>query len=133
MKMRSRRAASRTDIRHDLTARDRVANIDLDLRQMSVTRFQPVAMIDLDHVSVATFPSGFGDDTARRCDDLVTALAVDVHSGMELIGPSAEGASPKAELVVDLAHVGPDRRDKCLIAGCLDGDKLFFDLGVLGC
>src|SRR5688500_16174082 len=100
MKMRPRRAADRPDVRDDLASRDRVANIDLDLRQMSVTRFQSVAMIDLDHVSVAAFPSGFGYDTARRCNDLVTALAVDIHSGMKLIGSSAERASAKAKLVV---------------------------------
>src|SRR5215204_7296375 len=99
---------------------------------MAVACLQTASMIDLDHVSVAAFPAGFRDDATRRGKDLIAAFAIDIHSAVKLIRTTAKRAATKSELVIDLAHVSPNRGNGRLIARCLDGAKLLFDFGIFG-
>src|SRR5688572_3251895 len=132
MKMRPGRASGRTYSGHHLAPRDRIADIDVDLRKMSVPRFQSVSMIDFDHVSISAFPAGLGHYAVRRSDHFVTAFAVNIHPGMKLIGPSTEGITSESEFVIDLSHVRPQSGDRGLVARRDDRPELLLDLCVFG-
>src|SRR4051812_13079577 len=98
---------------------------------MAVTGRQAVAVIDLDHVAVSTLISRPDDGPVRRSDDVIAALAVDVHSGMKFVSTATEGVTPEAELIVDLAKVRPHGRHICGVRVLEDHGDLAVDLGVL--
>src|SRR5688572_19360385 len=98
---------------------------------MPVTRYEAVAVVHLYHVSVTAFVSGFRDNTGRRSRDDLSALPVDVHTGVKLVCPPAEWTAPESEFVIYLALMRPDRRDRCRIAGRLNNAKPVFDLEIL--
>src|SRR5436189_4945905 len=85
VKMGAGRTPGRSDITDQLSARDRLADLDLDPREVSIACEQAIAMIDLDHISIAAFPACFGHRSGRRSDHSVATLTVDVHSGVKLV------------------------------------------------
>src|SRR5436190_11661265 len=68
VKMGAGRTPGRSDIAYQLAACDRLANFDFDPRKVSVAREQAIAVIDLDHISIAAFPARLGHRTGRRSD-----------------------------------------------------------------
>ena len=63
MQMRAGRAAGRADLADGLADPHRLADLDVDLRQVAVAGGEAVAVVDLDHLAVAAFPAG----DASRC------------------------------------------------------------------
>src|SRR6266850_2071882 len=58
MQMGACRASGRAEAADDLADLDVLADRDVDLGQMAVTRHHPVAVVDLDHPAVAAVPAG---------------------------------------------------------------------------
>src|SRR5215470_18892594 len=111
MEMRAGRAAGRADKADQLAAGDRISDFHVKLGKMAVAGDQAVAMVDLDHLAVAALPAGSGDRAVSRSNDKIATLAVDVHTGMKFVYPTAEGISPEAEFIIDLAGVRPHVRN----------------------
>ena len=66
-------------------------------------------MVDLDEVAVSALITCLYDRTACGSDHEVAAFAVNVHSGMKLISPSAERIAAKPVLIIYFAKMRPHR------------------------
>src|SRR5262249_9455036 len=82
MQVRSSRASGRAHPADDLANANGLTFADVERRQVSVPRRQPVAMIDLDHLAVAAAPAGRSDLAGRGRADRVAHIAAHVEPGM---------------------------------------------------
>ena len=78
VKVRSGRAARRTDAADDISAVDLLAEGRLEPREVSVARSQTAAMVDDDQLAVTILPADEGHFAAGAGDHRVTKCGVDV-------------------------------------------------------
>jgi hypothetical protein len=127
MEVRASRPAGRADKSHKLSTLKRSTNLNLDLREVTEAADQPVSVVYLDHVAVTALPAGFGHDTTGRRHDKVAPLAIYIHARVKLIIASTERATPKAEFIIDLTSVCPNRGQESWVASRLQKTQLRFD------
>src|SRR5882757_1389958 len=105
MQMRTGRASGRSDAADDLADLDLLADLHFDLRQVAVARRKSVAVVDFDHLAVATAPARGFHGAVGGGAHRVAGAAAEVETGVhcwpaeERIGPYAE-----ARRQVDLAR-----------------------------
>ena len=78
MKVRSGRAARRTDAANKLAALNPLSLRNIDMREVSVARSQTAAMVDDDQLAVTILPADEGHFAAGAGDHRVTKCGVDV-------------------------------------------------------
>src|SRR5205085_6201117 len=84
VEVRPRRASGRADLTQLIASLQLLSDGDFDLRQVAVARRQTVAVVNDDHLPVATLPSGLRDHSVRRGDDGRAGRGGDVLAGMKL-------------------------------------------------
>src|SRR5262245_29559263 len=82
VEMRAGRTSGRADAADDLADLDRLADLDVDCRQVAIAGREPVAVVDLDHLAVAAVPAGGGDRAVRRGAHRIAGVAAHVETGV---------------------------------------------------
>src|SRR5262245_42841465 len=96
MQVRAGGTTGRTDPANNLTDFDRLADLHLDLRQVSITVREPVAVIDFHHLAVPAAPAGAFDLAVGGGAHRISGAAADIEAGVhrraakERIGSHAE-------------------------------------------
>ena len=115
MQMRAGRPAGRADGADHLTDLDRVANLDVDLRQMAVAGRQTVAVVDFHHAAVAARPSRRDHLSVRGGAHRIAHRGAEIETGVhrraaeERIAADAE-AGGEFDLADDRLAIGHQRR-----------------------
>src|SRR5882672_688058 len=141
VQMRTGRSAGRADGADHLSDLDLIANLDADLRQMSVTGRQAVAVIDFDHAAVAASPSRRDHFSVRGRPHRVAHGGAEIEPGVH--GGAAEewiAADSEAGSEFDFAHHRFAIRHQCqgavetldLAAGDVDPVKLALESAGVG-
>src|SRR5882672_7053580 len=139
--MRTGRSAGRADGADHLSDLDLIANLDADLRQMSVTGRQAVAVIDFDHAAIAASPSRRDHFSVRGRPHRVAHGCAEIEPGVH--GGAAEewiAADSEAGSEFDFAHYRFAIRHQCqgavetldLSAGDVDPIKLALESAGVG-
>src|SRR5437879_4551811 len=87
MQMRTGRAAGGADLADGLADRDALADLDVDLRHMTVAGRKSVAMVDFDHVAVAAIPAGSGDGAVGGDAHRIAFVTAQIDAGMDRRSP----------------------------------------------
>src|SRR5262249_49504184 len=97
VQVRAGRAAGRADLADDLADLHVLTDLDQDRREVAVARREAVAVIDLDHATVATRPSGRRHRAVRGDAHRIAGRRAEIEAGVHG-GPAEEriGAHAKA-------------------------------------
>src|SRR5690242_13306465 len=102
--MRPGRTAGRTELADDGARAHRVADRDVDLRQMAVAGRQAVAVIDLHHLAVTAACTGDRHYAGGGGANGIAGIAAEIDPGMHRrFMDKRIGANPKWRTLVDVA------------------------------
>src|SRR5262245_22758314 len=104
VQVRASRAPGRADLAHDLSALDRLADANVDRREVGVARGEPIVVVDINHPAVAAAPAGGDHCAVAGGAHGIAGLAVEIEPRMHC-RRAQEGINAHAEarLQIDVA------------------------------
>src|SRR5712672_3248550 len=110
MQVRAGRATGRADETDDVASVYGLAHGNVNLRQVTISRRQAAAVIDIDHVSIATLPTGDGHFACRGDFNGSSVGRVDILSFVILVAAIVECIAATTDTALESSENRPNRR-----------------------
>src|ERR1043165_56203 len=134
VKMRTCGPSGWTDLAKQLSPRDGLIKLNVDMRKMTITRRQTTAMVHNHELSIPILPTDKRHATRRTGNDRRAKRRLDILTGMKLPTRTTKRIPPSAQPTFKRPLDGPQRRRVATLSqNRFIGPHIFLEAAHLGC